>query len=109
MSVASGQYLVVSDGSGKTLFAFQSPRTYSGATLQVSTPELKSGVSYTLSTTTTATGNDDFYGFLTSATTGELTKMTTFTTSTTTTGGMGGAGGGFPGGSGGGGGRPGGW
>ena len=109
VSVGSGQYLVVSDGSGKVLFAFQSPRTYSGATLQVSSPELKSGVSYTLSTATTATGNDDFYGFMTSATTGELTTMTTFTTSTTTNGGMGGAGGGFPGGAGGGGGRPGGW
>ena len=110
VSVSNGAFLTVKDSSGNNLFAFKVPRAYSGATLQMSSPKFTSGNTYTLSTATSASGNDEFYGYIAGATVSGETALGTFTTSTTTSGGMmGGAGGGFPGGMGGGGGRPGGW
>lgn len=110
VSVSNGSYLTVKDSSGNNLFAFKVPRSYSGATMQVSSQKFTSGSTYTLGTATTASGNDEFYGYIASATVSGETELGTFTTSTTTSGGMmGGAGGGFPGSMGGGGGRPGGW
>ena len=105
VSVSAGSYLSVLDASGTCLFALQSPRSFSGATLQVSAPTLKSGTTYTLSTASSISGTGAFYGYFSTPTVSSATQLTTFTTSTTTSGGMGGgAGGGFPGG-----GRPGGW
>ena len=111
ISVLGGAYLTVKDASGNNIFAFQVPRTYSNATLQVSSPKFTSGATYTLSTAASASGNNDFYGYIAEATVNNETQLGTFTTSTTTSGGMmgGGAAGGFPGGMGGGGGHPGGW
>ena len=112
VTVSSGAYLTVQDASGNNIFAFKSPRTYSNATLQVSSPKFTSGTTYTLSTATSASGNDEFYGFISGATVSGESKLGTFTTSTTTSGGMGGGamgGGGFSGGNGSGGGMPGRW
>lgn len=112
VTVSNGAYLTVQDASGNNIFAFKVPRAYSNATLQVSSPKFSSGTTYTLSTATSASGDDEFYGFISNAKVGGESKLTTFTTSTTTSGGMGGGamgGGGFPGGNAGGGGRPGRW
>ena len=106
ISISSGSYLTVHDSNGNNIFAFKTPRAYSNATLQVSSPNFSSGTTYTLGTASSASGNDSFYGFISSATVSGETNLGTFTTSTTTSGGMGG---GFPGGNGGGGGFPGRW
>ncbi len=109
VSVSAGSYLAVLDANGSCLFALQSPRGFSGATLQVSDPNMKSGTTYTLSSASSISGTGSFFGYLSAPTVSSATQITTFTTSTTTSGGMGGAGGGFPGSTGTGGSRPGGW
>ena len=110
VTVSNGAYLTVQDASGNNIFAFKSPRAYSNATMQVSSPKFSSGSTYTLSTATSASGDDEFYGFISNAKVSGETKVGTFTTSTTTSGGMGGGamgGGWFPGGNAGGGSWPG--
>lgn len=109
VSIASGNYLTVGDGS-TTYFALQMPCSYSGATLQLSCPSFESGTSYTLGYATAVTGDNDFYGYVSQPTlTGTTGTMTSsLTTSSTlngsTSGGMqgGGMGGGNQGGMGGG-------
>lgn len=97
VSIASGNYLTVGDGSS-TFFALQMPCSYSGATLQVSCPSFKSGTSYTLGYATAATGDNDFYGYVSqptlTGTTGTMTSSltTSSTLSGSTSGGMQGGG-----------------
>ncbi len=90
ISISSGAYLTVKDAKGNNIFALQMPRDYSKATVQLSSPAFVSGSTYTLGSASSASGNDSFYGFATSATVSNESKLTTFTTSTTTSGSMGG-------------------
>ena len=96
LTLSSGNYLTVSNGS-KVVLAFQLPRTYTNATLQVSSPEFASGGRISLSTSTAATGDTSFYGLILSPTlSGTQTVLKSdISTSTTTQGSMGGGGGGF--------------
>lgn len=97
VSIASGNYLTVGDGSS-TFFALQMPCSYNGATLQVSSPSFKSGTSYTLGYATSVTGDNDFYGYVSqptlNGTTGIMTSSltTSSTLSGSTSGGMQGGG-----------------
>ncbi|MBR1387354.1 MAG: hypothetical protein IJ553_02980 [Alloprevotella sp.] len=79
------------------VLAFQLPRTYTNATLQVSSPEFASGGRISLGTSTAATGDTSFYGLILSPTlSGTQTVLKSdISTSTTTQGSMGGGGGGF--------------
>lgn len=96
LTLSSGNYLTVSNGS-KVVLAFQLPRTYTNATLQVSSPEFASGGRISLGTSTAATGDTSFYGLILSPTlSGTQTVLKSdISTSTTTQGSMGGGGGGF--------------
>lgn len=96
VSIDSGTYLTVSDAKGNNIFALLMPRSYSNATLQVSSPQFSSGTTYTLGKAGAATGDGSFYGFIAGATVSSESRLTTFTTSATTSGGMGGMGGGGP-------------
>lgn len=105
---SSGKYLTLADSDGNNIFAFKLPRDYSQATLLVSSPKMSVGSSYTLGTATTATGTDEWQGFIAEASVEGGTSTTTFTQSQTVNGsggsggGPGGGGGGWPGGGGGG-------
>ena len=88
VSVSSGQYLTVKDASGNNIFAFKVPRAYSRAVMQVSSPKFSAGTTYTLSTATSVSGGDDFYGYSAGASVSSETKLGTFTTSTSSSGGM---------------------
>lgn len=105
---SSGKYLTLADSEGNNIFAFKLPRDYSQATLLVSSPKMSVGSSYTLGTATTATGTDEWQGFIAEASVEGGTSTTTFTQSQTVNGsggsggGPGGGGGGWPGGGGGG-------
>ena len=96
LTLSSGNYLTVSNGS-KVVLAFQLPRTYTNATLQVSSPEFASGGRISLGTSTAATGDTSFYGLILSPTlSGTQTVLKSdISTSTTTQGSIGGGGGGF--------------
>lgn len=104
---SSGKYLTLADSEGNNIFAFKLPRDYSQATLLVSSPKMSVGSSYTLGTATTATGTDEWQGFIAEASVEGGTSTTTFTQSQTVNGSGGsgggpGGGGGWPGGGGGG-------
>ena len=88
VSVSNGQYLTVKDASGNNIFAFKVPRSYSRAVMQLSSPKFSSGTTYTLSTATSVSGSDDFYGYSAGASVSSETKLGTFTTSTSSSGGM---------------------
>lgn len=90
VTVSNGAYLTVKDGSGNNIFALKMPRAYDSAVMQVSSPKFSSGTTYTLSTATTVSGNDDFYGYYSGATVSSETKLGTFTTSNTAGSSMGG-------------------
>lgn len=103
VSVNGGSYLTVSNSSSY-VFALQVPCSYSGATLQVSSPTFVSGTSYTLAAATSSNvSGDDVFGFISSPSVSSSSSYGTFTTSTSTTGGMSGnmGGGSMPGGGGG--------
>lgn len=102
-----GKYLTLSDSQGSNIFAFRLPRTYSRPTLLVSSPKMSVGSSYTIGAATSATGTDEWQGYINEATVEGDSSSTTFTQSQTVNnsgghGGGPGGGGGWPGGGGGG-------
>lgn len=113
-SISSGSFFTVADGSGNNILAFKVPVSYTqqGYTLLLSSPNMKQGSSYTVSTGATVSGGTDFCGYVTDATVTEGSTLATLTLSSmiTTSNYSGGQGGGNqPGGNqGGGGNRPGG-
>ena len=88
VTVNNGSYITVKDDSGTNIFAFKVPRAYSRAVMQVSSPQFKSGTTYTMSTATSVSGSDEFYGYYAGATVSSETKLGTFTTSTSSSSGM---------------------
>lgn len=101
---SEGRYLTLADSEGNNIFAFKLPRAFSQATLLVSSPKMQVGSSYTLGTASTATGNDEWQGFIGEASVEGVSNTSTFTQSQTVNGsggGPGGGGGGWPGGGGG--------
>ena len=114
VSLTSGQYLSLSASDGSGILALALPRSYSAATVLLSSPKMQTGSTYSLGSGTSAQGGtDSFMGFLSSATVaGATTQATVSLTSMVTTynysSQMGGGGGTPPGGGGGGGMPPGG-
>ncbi len=112
-SLQSGAYITVASADGSNFIAFKSPRDYTsqGYTLLISSPEMKKGSTYTISTGATVGGGTDFCGYTTGATISggttlaNLTLSSMVTTYNTNNGGQGGNPGGGPGGQGGGPGR----
>ena len=88
VTVNNGSYITVKDDSGNNIFAFKVPRAYSRAVMQLSSPKFKSGTTYTMSTATSVSGSDEFYGYYAGATVSSETKLGTFTTSTSSSSGM---------------------
>ena len=88
VTVSNGSYITVKDDSGNNIFAFKVPRAYSRAVMQLSSPKFKSGTTYTMSTATSVSGSDEFYGYYAGATVSSETKLGTFTTSTSSSSGM---------------------
>ena len=56
--------------------------------MQLSSPKFKSGTTYTMSTATSVSGSDEFYGYYAGAAVSSETKLGTFTTSTSSSSGM---------------------
>ena len=88
VTVNNGSYITVKDDSGNNIFAFKVPRAYSRAVMQLSSPKFKSGTTYTMSTATSVSGSDEFFGYYAGATVSSETKLGTFTTSTSSSSGM---------------------
>ncbi len=109
-SLQSGAYITIASADGSNFIAFKSPRDYTsqGYTLLISSPEMKKGSTYTISTGATVGGGTDFCGYTTGATISggttlaSLTLSSMVTTYNTNNGGQGGNPGGGPGGQGGG-------
>ncbi len=104
--LSEGKYLTLADSNGNNIFAFKMPRTYSQATMLVSSPKMSVGSSYTIGTATTATGTDEWQGYIAEASVESGSTTSTFTQSQTVNAsgsGNPGGGGGRPGGGGGGG------
>ena len=96
-------WLTFSDSNGNNIFALKMPRSYNQAKILVSSPKMSVGSSYSLGTATSATGTDEWQGYIAEATVTGNSTSTTFTQSqTVNTSGSGGGGGGRPGGGGGG-------
>ena len=96
-SLTGGQYLTLASSDGTNIFAFKLPRSYQQATVLVSSPSMKTGSSYTLSTGATVSDtSSEFYGFVSNAKTSGGTTVATITQSSTVTNnkGNGGQGGG---------------
>lgn len=108
--LTQGQQLTLQDATGAVIWSFLIPRTYSQATILVSSPLLSVGSSYTLTTGATLTSGTTWQGFSADATTSGGSTLQSLTLSQTITS-SGSSSGGGPGGGGGhgGGGRPGGW
>lgn len=104
-SLTQNQYLTLSDASGNAIWAFKVPRTYSSATLLVSSPSISQGSSYTFAKGATVSGGTDWQGYTDDATISGGSTIQTVTVSSMVTGGSSGGGGVGPGGGGGGGGR----
>ena len=106
--LSEGKYLTLSDSEGNNIFAFRMPRTYSRPTMLVSSPKMSVGSSYTIGTASSATGTDEWQGYIDEAEVTGNSSSSTFTQSQTVNnangggGGPGGGGGGWPGGGGGG-------
>lgn len=88
VTVNNGSYITVKDDSGTNIFAIKMPRAYSRAVMQLSSPKFKSGTTYTMSTATSVSGSDEFFGYYAGATASSETKLGTFTTSTSSSSGM---------------------
>lgn len=100
-SLTSGQYLSLASSDGSNIFAFRLPRSYSQATLLVSSPQMKTGSSYTLTTgASVADITSEFYGYVANASATGGSTLASFTQSAivTTSNVSGGMGGGMPGG-----------
>ncbi len=69
-SISSGQYITVADSEGENLMAFKVPMDYSrqGYTLLFSSPEIKTGSSYTFAYGAAVTSETDFCGYTSDAT-----------------------------------------
>jgi hypothetical protein len=99
-SLTSGQYLTLDSSDGTNIFAFQLPRSYQQATVLVSSPLMKTGSSYTLSTGASVSDtSSEFYGFIGDAKVSGGSVLSSFSQSSLVTtsnvsGGMGGIGGG---------------
>ena len=103
--LSEGKYLTLADSDGNNIFAFKMPRTYSQATMLVSSPKMSVGSSYSIGTAATATGTDEWQGYIAEASVESGSTTSTFTQSQTVNasgGGNPGGGGGRPGGGGGG-------
>ena len=102
-SVTSGKRIALLDSSNNLLFSFESPITMS-ATLCFSTPEIKNGSTYTVSSGGSVSDySDSWYGWCSDGTWSGGSQLTTFTPSSVVTsiGSSSGGGGGWPGGGGG--------
>ena len=85
-SLTGGQYLTLASSDGTNIFAFKLPRSYQQATVLVSSPSMKTGSSYTLSTGATVSDtSSEFYGFVSNAKTSGGTTVATITQSSTVT------------------------
>lgn len=105
VSVTNGQHIALLDSSNNMLFSFESPITMS-ATICFSTPDIKSGSTYSVSSGGSVSNySDSWQGWYSNGTWSGGTQLTTFTPSSVVTsigsssgGGPGGGGGGWPGG-----------
>lgn len=88
VSVTGGNYVAVSQ-ENEFLYALQAPCSYNNATLQVSSPFFKSGITYTLVVVDNENiSGEDVFGFVASPNVEKSSSYGTFLTTTTTTGGM---------------------
>lgn len=103
-SYTQNQYLTLSDASGNLIFAFKIPRTYSRATLLVSSPSLAVGSTFTFATGATISGGTQWQGYSADCTASGGTTLQSLTLSSvvTSSGSSSNGGGGNPGGNGGG-------
>ena len=105
-SVTSGKQIALLDSSNNMLFSFESPITMS-ATVCFSTPDIKSGSTYTVASGgSVSNSSDSWQGWCDNGSWSGGSTLTTFTPSSVVTT-IGNTGGGGPGGGGGGGDRPG--
>jgi hypothetical protein len=106
-SLSSGSYLTLSSSDGSNIFAFKVPRSYSQYTLLFSNSSMSKGSSYTLKSGATASGSNDFNGYITGASVsgGSTLASLTLSSMVTTSNYSGSMGGGGTGGTGGGGAR----
>ncbi len=103
---SSNVYLTLADNSGNNIYAFKLPRAYNRATLLTSSPQMQVGSTYTVGTSSSVSGDEEWQGFIANATVENAQTVTTINQSQTVTqsgssGGGGGGGGGRPGGGGG--------
>ena len=99
VSASQGTTLGLLSGS-KAILGYTTPSSNTGTALMISSPELKSGSTYTLRAGCTLTGGTSFYNLTTGCTIGSGSQSVDATASTGVTGSMGGGmpGGGGPGG-----------
>ena len=108
MSATQGKYFAVLNSSGTPVLTFKFPRTMSSASLLLSSPDFKTGSSYTISSGgTLSSPTEEWNCWFSGGTWSGGSQLTTYTPNSriTTLGSSNGGGGGM----GGGGNRPGGW
>lgn len=105
--LSKGNYISLTEsGSSTPIFTFAVPQAYNQATLLLSSPNLSTGNTYTITSGATVTGGTEWQGYSTDATASGGTALATLTLSSTVTsqgnatgpGGNGGGPGGNPGG-----------
>ena len=106
LSLTQGQQLALTDADGNAIWSLTLPRTYSQATVLVSSPQISVGSTYTLTTGAAATGGTSWQGYTDDATISGGTTLKSFTQSSTVVSSGSTGGGPSGGGPGGGGGRP---
>lgn len=83
LSLTQGQQLTLTDADGNAIWSLTLPRTYSQATVLVSSPQMSVGSTYTLTTGATATGGTTWQGYTDDATIAGGTTLKSFTQSST--------------------------
>ena len=105
-SATTDQRVALLDASNKPIITFDIPITMSSSTLFFSSPEIKNGTTYTISSNGTISDYSEMWqGWYNGGSWSSGTTLTTFTPTSVTTS-IGNSGGGGPGGGGGGGNRP---
>lgn len=107
VSAKTGELFVIADTEGKTILKYEMPRTMNGMAVFFSSPDIKSGATYTVYTGGSLSGNTvNWNGWFEDGTYDVGSRLGTFTSNSLTTtvgqgggpGGPGGPGGGDPGG-----------
>lgn len=93
-SLSQGALVSVCNASGECLFAFKCPRTYSSATMLLSSPGMTQGSTITLCSAGTLTGGSNFQGLITGGTLSDYSTLSTVSLSSMVNGSTSGMGGG---------------